>query len=150
RRVPRVPHGRVPFTGIHGRVPPSVPREDRRGPGGRSRGWDRARRDADGARRAVGAKRAVPQREHGACPAPGGGSRVRRVSVPETRYAKSGDVHLAYQVVGDGALDLVYVPGFASNVEEAWEDPHYDRFLRRLASFARLILFDKRGTGLSD
>jgi pimeloyl-ACP methyl ester carboxylesterase len=72
------------------------------------------------------------------------------VNLPETRYAKSGDVHLAYQVVGKGGLDLVYVPGFASNVEEAWEDPHYRRFLERLASFARLILFDKRGTGLSD
>ncbi|MBI3647772.1 MAG: adenylate/guanylate cyclase domain-containing protein [Actinobacteria bacterium] len=72
------------------------------------------------------------------------------MNVPETRYAKSGDVHIAYQVVGDGPLDLVYVPGFVSNLEEAWEDPHCERFLRRLASFSRLILFDKRGTGLSD
>jgi class 3 adenylate cyclase len=72
------------------------------------------------------------------------------VNLPETRYAKSGDVHLAYQVIGEGALDLVYVPGFASNIEEAWDEPHYRRFLERLASFSRLILFDKRGTGLSD
>jgi pimeloyl-ACP methyl ester carboxylesterase len=72
------------------------------------------------------------------------------MSLPETRYAKSGDVHLAYQVIGEGGLDLVYVPGFASNIEETWEDPHYRRFLERLASFSRLILFDKRGTGLSD
>jgi pimeloyl-ACP methyl ester carboxylesterase/class 3 adenylate cyclase len=69
---------------------------------------------------------------------------------PETRYAKSGDVNIAYQVVGDGPLDLVFVPGFASHVEYAWEDPSLARFLRRLASFSRLILFDKRGTGLSD
>ena len=69
---------------------------------------------------------------------------------PETKYAKSGDVNIAYQVVGDGPLDLVLVPGFASHVEYAWEDPSFARFLRRLASFSRLILFDKRGTGLSD
>jgi class 3 adenylate cyclase len=69
---------------------------------------------------------------------------------PETRYAKSGEVHIAYQVVGNGPLDLVYVPGWVSNVEESWEEPHVRRFLERLASFSRLILFDKRGTGLSD
>ena len=69
---------------------------------------------------------------------------------PETHYAKSGDVHIAYQVVGKGPFDLVHVPGFVSNVEEVWEEPHARRFLERLASFSRLILFDKRGTGLSD
>ena len=69
---------------------------------------------------------------------------------PQTRYARSGDVSIAYQVVGDGPIDLVYVPGWISNVEMAWEEPSYARFLRRLASFSRLILFDKRGTGLSD
>src|SRR5215510_2119652 len=69
---------------------------------------------------------------------------------PETRYAKSGDVHIAYQVMGDGPLDLVFVPGFVSNVEYVWEDPDAARCLERLASFSRLILFDKRGTGLSD
>jgi pimeloyl-ACP methyl ester carboxylesterase len=72
------------------------------------------------------------------------------VNLPTTRYTKSGDVHLAYQVVGEGDFDLVYVPGFVSNVEEAWEDPNFRRFLERLASFSRLLLFDKRGTGLSD
>ena len=72
------------------------------------------------------------------------------MQIPETRYAKSGDVHIAYQVVGEGSFDLVYVPGFVSNVEEVWEEPHARRFLERLASFSRLILFDKRGTGLSD
>ena len=69
---------------------------------------------------------------------------------PETRYAKSGDVNIAYQVVGEGPLDLVYVPGWVSNVELMWEEPAHARLLRRLASFSRLILFDKRGTGLSD
>jgi pimeloyl-ACP methyl ester carboxylesterase len=72
------------------------------------------------------------------------------VQTPETRYAKSGDVHIAYQVVGDGPMDLVFVPGFVSHVEHWWEHPASASFLRRLASFSRLILFDKRGTGLSD
>jgi pimeloyl-ACP methyl ester carboxylesterase len=70
--------------------------------------------------------------------------------MPETRYAKSGEVHIAYQVVGRGPLDLVYVPGWVSHVELAWEEPTLARFLSRLSSFARLIMFDKRGTGLSD
>jgi pimeloyl-ACP methyl ester carboxylesterase len=69
---------------------------------------------------------------------------------PETRYAQSGDLSIAYQVIGDGPIDLVYVPGWVSNIETAWEDPHVSRFLERLVSFSRLILFDKRGTGLSD
>ncbi len=69
---------------------------------------------------------------------------------PETRYAKSGDVHIAYQVVGEGPLDLVVVPGWVSHVEHAWEEPDFASFLRRLASFSRLLLFDRRGTGLSD
>jgi class 3 adenylate cyclase len=69
---------------------------------------------------------------------------------PETRYAQSGDVSIAYQVIGTGPLDLLIVPGFISHLEHAWEDPAYSRFLQRLASFSRLILFDKRGTGLSD
>jgi pimeloyl-ACP methyl ester carboxylesterase len=72
------------------------------------------------------------------------------VNPPETRYAKSGDINLAYQVVGVGPPDLVYVPGWVSNVEANWEEPGYARFLGRLASFCRLIAFDKRGTGLSD
>lgn len=68
----------------------------------------------------------------------------------ETRYAKSGDVNIAYQVVGEGPLDLVLVPGWVSHVEHAWEDPSYAGFLNRLVSFCRLILIDRRGTGLSD
>jgi pimeloyl-ACP methyl ester carboxylesterase len=69
---------------------------------------------------------------------------------PETRYARSGDVNIAYQVLGNGPLDIVFVMGWVSNVELAWEEPAFARFLTRLASFSRLILFDKRGTGLSD
>ena len=69
---------------------------------------------------------------------------------PETRYAKSGDVHIAYQVTGKGPIDLVYVPGWVSHLEDAWNDPNIARFLQRLASFSRLIRFDKRGTGMSD
>src|SRR5882672_6009535 len=69
---------------------------------------------------------------------------------PETRYAKSGDVNIAYQVVGDGPFDLVVVPGWISNVDFAWEDPLYADWVGRLAAFSRVILFDKRGTGLSD
>jgi pimeloyl-ACP methyl ester carboxylesterase len=68
----------------------------------------------------------------------------------ETHYAKSGDLRIAYQVVGKGPLDLVYVPGFISNLDLYWDEPAVAHFLARLASFSRLILFDKRGTGLSD
>lgn len=70
--------------------------------------------------------------------------------VPDTLYAKSGHVRIAYQVVGDGPFDLVFVPGFVSNLDVAWEEPARARVLTRLAAFSRLILFDKRGTGLSD
>jgi pimeloyl-ACP methyl ester carboxylesterase/DNA-binding CsgD family transcriptional regulator len=69
---------------------------------------------------------------------------------PSTRYARSGQVHVAHQVLGSGPPDLVLVPGFVSHVEAAWDWPYLARFLYRLASFGRLILFDKRGTGLSD
>lgn len=69
---------------------------------------------------------------------------------PETHYAKSGDVNIAYQVVGDGPPDLVLVPGFVSHLENDWDEPRSAHFLERLASFSRLIRFDKRGTGLSD
>src|SRR5438270_10132267 len=69
---------------------------------------------------------------------------------PETRYAKSDSVNVAYQVLGEGPPDLVLVPGFVSHVEVAWEEPNFARFLSRLASFSRLIVFDKRGTGMSD
>jgi pimeloyl-ACP methyl ester carboxylesterase len=70
--------------------------------------------------------------------------------LPRTRYAKSGRINIAYQVVGTGPLDLVLVPGWVSNIECFWEEPALARFLTRLASFSRLILFDKGGTGLSD
>ena len=70
--------------------------------------------------------------------------------LPETRYAKSGGVNIAYQVVGSGPRDLVVVPGWVSNIDVFWEEPSFARLLNRLASFSRLIIFDKRGTGLSD
>jgi len=69
---------------------------------------------------------------------------------PHTRYAKSGDVNIAYQVVGQGPIDLVVNWGWLSHVEMSWEDPDIAEFLSRLASFSRLIVFDKRGTGMSD
>jgi len=69
---------------------------------------------------------------------------------PETKYARSGDVHIAYQVTGSGSLDVVYVPGFVSHVELAWDSPAMAHNFDRLGSFARLIRFDKRGTGMSD
>ena len=69
---------------------------------------------------------------------------------PETHYALSDGINVAYQVVGDGPIDLVLVPGWVSNIEVFWEEPTVSRFLHRLAGFSRLILFDKRGTGLSD
>jgi pimeloyl-ACP methyl ester carboxylesterase/DNA-binding winged helix-turn-helix (wHTH) protein len=69
---------------------------------------------------------------------------------PETMYARSGEVNIAYQVVGDAPLDLVFVMGWVSHLEYFWREPSFARFLMRLASFSRLILFDKRGTGLSD
>lgn len=69
---------------------------------------------------------------------------------PETLYATSGDVHIAYQVVGSGSLDLLMVPGWISNLDVQWEDPAYQAWVERLATFARVILLDKRGAGLSD
>src|ERR1700680_3632987 len=70
--------------------------------------------------------------------------------VHQTRYAKSGEVSIAYQVIGDGAIDLVVVPGFVSHVEIAWENPSIVRLMGQLSRFARVIVFDKRGTGMSD
>jgi pimeloyl-ACP methyl ester carboxylesterase/class 3 adenylate cyclase len=69
---------------------------------------------------------------------------------PRTKYAKSGKVNVAYQVFGSGAIDFVYVPGWISDVEAAWDEPQFAQFLRRLGGFTRVIMFDKRGTGLSD
>jgi pimeloyl-ACP methyl ester carboxylesterase/DNA-binding winged helix-turn-helix (wHTH) protein len=75
---------------------------------------------------------------------------VMAFSPPVTHYARSGNVNIAYQVLGEGPLDLVFVMGWVSHIEYFWKEPHFARFLNRLASFSRLILFDKRGTGLSD
>ena len=72
------------------------------------------------------------------------------VPVPETHYARSGDVNIAYQVIGSGPRDLVFIMGWVSHLEYFWAEPTFARFLHRLASFSRLILIDKRGTGLSD
>jgi pimeloyl-ACP methyl ester carboxylesterase len=71
-------------------------------------------------------------------------------SIPPVHYARSGDVNIAYQVLGDGPIDLVFVMGWVSHIEYFWREPAFARFLHRLASFSRLIVFDKRGTGLSD
>ena len=70
--------------------------------------------------------------------------------VPVTKYARSGEANIAYQVIGDGPVDLVFCPGFISHIEHFWEEPGTARYLERLASFSRLILVDRRGTGLSD
>jgi pimeloyl-ACP methyl ester carboxylesterase/class 3 adenylate cyclase len=72
------------------------------------------------------------------------------MEIPETNYAKSGSYHIAYQVFGDGPFDLVIIPAFVSHLEMWWEQPLAVRGLTQLASFARVILFDKRGTGMSD
>lgn len=73
------------------------------------------------------------------------------MEIPETRYAKALDgTHLACKVLGDGPVDLVYLQPWFSHIEYIWEEPRYDRFLRTFASFSRLILFDRRGCGLSD
>jgi pimeloyl-ACP methyl ester carboxylesterase len=70
--------------------------------------------------------------------------------MPETRYARSGDVSIAYQVLGDGPFDVVFAPGYVSHVELVWEAAGIAAFLRGVAEQARVLLFDKRGTGLSD
>lgn len=70
-------------------------------------------------------------------------------SPPETHYATSGDLRIAYQAFGDGP-DLVWVPGWVSQLDLYWEEPALARFLRRLATFARVVVFDRRGIGLSD
>ena len=71
------------------------------------------------------------------------------MTIPTTRYAKSGDVHVAYQVFGNGPVDLVLVPGFVSHIDNYWTHPSVASWLERLGSFARVVMFDKRGTGLS-
>jgi DNA-binding SARP family transcriptional activator/pimeloyl-ACP methyl ester carboxylesterase len=103
----------------------------------------------------------VLQRELGVAPEAATTRRFREIQsetppepaaapVPTTHYVRSGDVNLAYQVIGEGPPDLVLVPGWVSNVECFWEEPRVARFLQQLAGIGRLILFDKRGTGLSD
>ena len=79
-----------------------------------------------------------------------GAQRGDVMEMPRTRYAKSGEVHVAFQVLGEGPMDLVFMSSWISQIEQLWELPSAARFLRRLASFSRLILFDKRGSGLSD
>ena len=69
---------------------------------------------------------------------------------PRTSYTKSGDFNIAYQTVGDGPVDIIYIPGWVSNIDMMWAEPRLAAFLTRLSLFSRLILFDKRGTGLSD
>jgi class 3 adenylate cyclase len=69
---------------------------------------------------------------------------------PQTRYARSGDLHIAYQVIGEGPIDLVYVPSWISALEHYWDEPTVSRYFNRLASFSRLIMFDRRGSGMSD
>ena len=82
--------------------------------------------------------------------APAHGANAGRTAAPQTHYAESGGVHIAYQVLGAGELDIVFVPGLISHLDLWWEDPTAARFFRRLASLGRLIMFDKRDTGLSD
>src|SRR5437868_10436875 len=72
------------------------------------------------------------------------------MAMPVTKYASSGNINIAYQVIGEGPLDLVLVMGWVSNLEYNWKDYHLSKFLNRLSGFSRLIIFDKRGTGLSD
>jgi class 3 adenylate cyclase len=72
------------------------------------------------------------------------------VNPPETKYARSGEVSIAYQVIGEGSLDLVHIPGLLSHLDLAWENPKYRRFMERLSGFARVLVYDKRGCGLSD
>ena len=69
---------------------------------------------------------------------------------PRTQYAKAGDIHIAYQVFGDGPIDLLWAQGWATHIEYAWENPVYARFLTKIGRFARVIFFDKRGVGMSD
>ena len=71
-------------------------------------------------------------------------------TVPETRYARSGDIHIAYQVSGEGPVDVVFVQGYVTHLEIEWEDPRPAALYEALGGFCRLIRFDKRGTGLSD
>src|SRR5579872_171441 len=77
-------------------------------------------------------------------------SRISDEAINDVRYARSGDVSIAYQVVGDAPVDLVFVRGFAGDLLSVWEEPRLFGFIDRLTEFARVIIVDKRGTGLSD
>jgi hypothetical protein len=72
------------------------------------------------------------------------------IMAPVTRYARSGEASIAYQVVGEGEVDLVFVLGWVSNIEHLWQSPPVRRFIERFGAFARVIVFDRRGSGLSD
>ena len=98
----------------------------------------------------VGTKTSVRGRRETAAHERGTRWETTEMGSPLTSYAKSGSVHIAYQVVGDGPGDLVYVPSAFGHLETFWEEPAVERFLHGLASFARLIIFDERGTGMSD
>ena len=147
----RHPHGR----GRGGRRRGARDRCAHRRPRGRTGRSERGPRliDGEGPRRGIrprlrGHRRARAE----GCPRPLAPLPGRELmDVPETRYAKTADgVYIAYQVVGEGPTDLVYVPGFSSRLELAWENPLDARFLRSLASYSRLVLIDRRGSGLSD
>lgn len=69
---------------------------------------------------------------------------------PITKYANNNDINITYQEIGHGAIDLVFIPGWVSNIDMMWLDAKLEKFLTKLSQFSRLILFDKRGTGLSD
>ncbi len=69
---------------------------------------------------------------------------------PKTNYTKSGNFNIAYQIIGDGSVDIINIPGWVSNIDMMWTEPRLAAFLIRLTFFSRLIIFDKRGTGLSD
>ena len=94
---------------------------------------------------------AMPHTRRPLYPGPRGAGKLGRAFMEaETKYAKSGDVHIAYRVFGNGPRDVILVPGTVSHVELYWELPANEYLLKRLASFSRVIVFDKRGQGLSD
>ena len=69
---------------------------------------------------------------------------------PKTNYTKSGNFNIVYQIIGDGSVEIIYIPGWVSNIDMKWTEPRLAAFLTRLTFFSRLKIFDKRGTGLSD
>ncbi len=133
--------GSEPLRGV-GPVPGGDPEQDEEA---RAAGADHGAVDAD-----CGPRNPLHDGSHAGILHDGAAARLLVVDVPQTRYAGSGDVSIAYQVVGNGPFDVVLVPGFVSSVEYGWEDPHLAAFLASFASFCRLIVFDERGTRLSD